>query len=607
MISKSGARTALVVALLGAAFAAAPASAAAADCPGLASPYSDAVLETTGLRSYHRLAEASGSAACDSAGGNAGTYAGSYALGTPGAIAGGDRAVSLSGTGGHVRVPSSTALNPTGPLTLEAWVRPSSAEPSQTVIRKDGQYLLRLSGGRAIFRLWSSWSSTVEVASAAVVEASAWQHLVAVYDGAAMRIYRNGEQVASRSRSGAVAAGGSSLHLGASSGSYDYLGGGLDDVALYGVALSPAAVARHYELAQPASEPPPSEPPPSEPPPSEPPPSYPSPPAGASWTCGFGGFVAGSWPGACWRPYADSSPFNRRLPASPKLAQNSAGMAQRILGFGAIGHLVAGEAGTPSDWAHPTYYPDGDDPYFTLHCVNSWGTCAVEGHRIRIPDAARAAAGGDAHLTVVDQASGWEYDLWDVRSKPAGGGRLDFGWGGRTRIDGDGRGSDATAARFGNLAGIIRAQELQAGVIPHALFAVVKCGASSPRYVYPAMKNGTVCADTTNAPPMGSHLWLAMSHEQIEALAVPRWKKTVLHAMADYGMFMGDTGGSSWGVQAESGQTYTSFGREDPLVTFAKANGWEPYYGRYVGRLRDGVDWARYLRVLDPCVSQGTC
>ena len=37
------------------------------------------------------------------------------------------------------------------------------------------------------------------------------------------------------------------------------------------------------------------------------------------------------------------------------------------------------------------------------------------------------------------------------------------------------------------------------------------------------------------------------------------------------------------------------------------ANGWAPYNGRYVGNLRDGVEWARYLRVLDPCVAQGAC
>jgi hypothetical protein len=33
------------------------------------------------------------------------------------------------------------------------------------------------------------------------------------------------------------------------------------------------------------------------------------------------------------------------------------------------------------------------------------------------------AAGGDAHLTVADQASGWEYDFYDVTSKPPAAGR----------------------------------------------------------------------------------------------------------------------------------------------------------------------------------------
>jgi hypothetical protein len=229
--------------------------------------------------------------------------------------------------------------------------------------------------------------------------------------------------------------------------------------------------------------------------------------------------------------------------------------------------------------------------------------------QIRVPDAARPAAGGDGHMTVVDQAGGWEYDLYKVRSKPAGGGTLEFRWGGRTRIDGDGLGSAATAADFGNLAGIIRAPELAAGHIDHALFFVASCDAG--RYVYPADKGGRSCAvlgqPTSDAPPMGARLQLAMTPAQIDALPVPAWKKTILRAMATYGMIMGDTGGGSWGIEAESGSTYTSFGYPDPLVGFAQANNWTPYYGTYVANLRSDVDWARYLRVIDPCVSQRTC
>jgi hypothetical protein len=589
-----------------------PPGARAASCPVPASTYSDAVSATSGLVAYHRLADASGVAACDSAGANPGAYSGGYRLGEAGP-AGTAGAVYLDGSSGRVRIPSSSALNPTSRLTLEAWVKPGSVTTSQTVARKDGQYLLRIADGRVFFRLWATWSAYTELAAPVVLRPSSWQHLAATYDGVTMRLYVDGALVASRARSGGIQATGNSLYLGASTGSYDFFGGSLGDVATYATALSADTVARHRSLA--VSAPAPTPVPTATATATATPSATPTPvvtptpdaPASAGFACGLGTFTVGNWPSRCWRPYADSSPFNRRVPAAPRLAANSAQVVQRVLGFGAIQNLVAGESGTADDWSHPTYYPGANDPYFTLHCTEPWGTCAIEGHRIRIPDAARAAAGGDAHLTVVDQSTGWEYDLYDVSAKPAGGGRLDFGWGGRTRIDGDGRGSDATAAQFGNLAGIIRAQELAAGVIPHALFTVIKCGSTSPRFVYPATKGGTYCSDTTSAPPMGSHLWLAMTDEQIEALAVPRWKKTVLHAMADYGMIMGDTGSGSWAIQAESGSTYTSFGYEDELVKFARANGWSAYNGRYSGNLRDGVDWARYLRVLDPCVSQGAC
>jgi hypothetical protein len=316
-------------------------------------------------------------------------------------------------------------------------------------------------------------------------------------------------------------------------------------------------------------------------------------------------FKVGLWPGGCWRPYSDSSPFNQLIGRDAKTASRSAAMIRDVTRRGEPGNLVAGFAGSEDDWEHPTYYPQPTDPVFRLHCYESdWGTCSIEGHRIRIPDAAKPAAGGDGHLTVVDQVSGWEYDLYKVRSKPRGGGTLSFRWGGRTRIDGDGLGSDATAARFGNLAGIIRAQELEAGVIRHALFMTIPCG--NDHYIYPAMKEGATCGGS-DAPPMGSRFQLTLSDSQINALRVPRWKKTILKAMAHYGMYFGDTGGDTWTVQLESGQTYKSFGRTDPMVTFARRAGIDEYKGRYAFRLAGGVDWTRHLRVVDPCVARRTC
>lgn len=324
----------------------------------------------------------------------------------------------------------------------------------------------------------------------------------------------------------------------------------------------------------------------------------------------LGTFGPGNWPAGCWRPYAADSPFNQPIPANPRLDPRSSQIVSRLLGFGSVQHLLAGQADTPDDYSHPTYYSQLLDPVYTLHCYEaSWGTCPIEGERVSIPDAARPAAGGDAHLTVVNQITGREHDLYKVRSKPSGGGTLEFRWGGSTSINGSGLGSAATASQVGNLAGIIRAQELEAGEIKHAIFMVVKC--DSGEYVYPAGKAGRRCSDiglsNVDAPPMGARFQLRMSDAEIDALSVPAWKKTIFRAMARYGMIMGDTGSGSWAIQAESGSTYTSFGYEDRLVTYARSVGAPFYNGRYIFNVRDGVDWASRLRVVHPALeSAGT-
>ena len=89
-------------------------------------------------------------------------------------------------------------------------------------------------------------------------------------------------------------------------------------------------------------------------------------------------------------------------------------------------------------------------------------------------------------------------------------------------------------------------------------------------------------------------------------LGVAAWQKTILRALAHYGAYVGDTGGS-WGFETESGVMYTSLGYPDPWVAFAQANGWDHYQANvWVGHLRDGVDWSR-MRVVAPCAAQGTC
>jgi hypothetical protein len=317
------------------------------------------------------------------------------------------------------------------------------------------------------------------------------------------------------------------------------------------------------------------------------------------------------YPTACWRPYSDASPWNRVIPANPPLLSNSTGIVNRLTGWGTPDHLVAN-----GYYNHPIYWAKITDPLYRVHCLESWGRCDGEGELIHIPAGAQPATPSwdtpaDAHMAVI-QPDGMEYDFWRTRPLPVGGGTITSDWGGKGRIDGNGLGMDATAGRFGLAAGLIRAQELAAGEIRHALTMVVRCDAHSS--VYPTLDHvGFACDDKTNAPPMGARFQLDLTDAQIDALPVAAWKKTVFRAMAHYGMIVGDTGGGAWGIKIEARETYTSFGLAEPLVDFAKQNGWSAYDDPdlrrqvWVGKLKNDIDWVAHLRVVHPCVSSASC
>jgi len=335
-------------------------------------------------------------------------------------------------------------------------------------------------------------------------------------------------------------------------------------------------------------------------------------------TCELANVSALSPPGACWRPYSDASPFNRRVPADAPVVSNSSAIVKRWASF-SINEpkFEAGTSGTSYDYEHPIYYSLPTDPVYTVRCTESWGTCEVEGMQVRIPAQAKPAAGGDGHLAVIDPLSGWEYDFWQVASKPVAGGTLKVSWGGRTAIgtaDADGLDSNATAAHFGLAAGVIRPEELAAGEINHALFMVSNC--TNGRSVAPAGSGtGRSCSSiglsNTNAPAMGQHFVLDMSHAEINSLDAPAWQKTILRAMADYGLYVGDTGGGF--VKLQSGASYTSFGLPDPWMKLGRDLGvdsWESSSTgttKYLFDMRETIDWSSRLQVVDPCVSQGTC
>jgi hypothetical protein len=346
-------------------------------------------------------------------------------------------------------------------------------------------------------------------------------------------------------------------------------------------------------------------------------------PKGVHVTIGWGTFRTGKWPSACWRPYTDTSFFNTPLPRHPRLLRNSSAMVDKILSMGDIKPLKMNPT-KGDDYYHPYFFSEPKDLLYTIHCNKHGSDCPIEGRRVRIPASARPAWGSDAHMVVIDQLSGWEYDFWNVQSVPLprSGGTITIGWGGRTRIRrGPGGGTGATESpavmsSTGAIGGVIRFQELAAGRIDHALFVVVGC--SSGRMVYPGRDFGGRCDDTANAPASGQWLQLKMTKGEIAASHLPAWQKTILFAFAKYGAFVGDTGGNeAFALQLESQETYTSVGATNPYVAWAAKHSAkrknniityrESGVRRYALNIGSGVDWEHKLRVIDPCVIRRTC
>jgi hypothetical protein len=338
-------------------------------------------------------------------------------------------------------------------------------------------------------------------------------------------------------------------------------------------------------------------PPPATPPPPAPTPSWEGIPA-ESWE-GFS--AANPMPGGR-TPGSSNSPFNERI-VSPQVLSNSSAMVAWLLSHHESGSPAIGDHTRPGGSGHPLVYATNTDPIVELVATEAWGPNPLQGRKIRVPAGAVAepALPGDAHLEIVlaptdARVPGETVELW--RAAPVVSGKLVFSWGGPGNIAGtllDNAAADA--ANFDLSAGQVRAAELKAGVVPHALVANVF--QTKPTYVYPASHTDG-SSNEAAAPAMGQRFYLAYSDSEIEALPVAPWKKAVLKALADYGFYVTDTGNYTTSFEFEGSSTYTAFGAPEPFSAVGKEQGLPTdSAGGYIFKLSEGVDWTR-LRAIAP-------
>jgi concanavalin A-like lectin/glucanase superfamily protein len=153
-----------------------------------------------------------------------------------------------------VTVPNSASLNPVNGITIAAWVNDQSSGwyDEERILEKgasDNQYALFANSSQQLeFLLAGVTNITVAPPSS-----GAWHHLAATYDGSSLiSLYIDGQLATQQVASGAVPVTVDPLAIGNLPGNgsevADFFNGNIDDVRIYGSALSAAQIAQLYNI-----------------------------------------------------------------------------------------------------------------------------------------------------------------------------------------------------------------------------------------------------------------------------------------------------------------------------------------------------------------------
>ncbi len=238
---------------------------AAHDAAAQAAPddvYADTVMTDTPL-AYYRLDDTGGTTMYDATNDRLnGAYGSGITRGATGLIANSpDAAASFPGgswsASSIATVPQSGTLQPSSAVSVEAWAKESATNTTGNAIDlvsygpvSGAAYSLKITASNTFaFTVRTTAPATLTVTGTTTLSAGTVYHAVGTYDGTTSKLYVNGSLEASSPGSGGLSYSGIStygLSIGAGQSTIrSVFNGVLDEVAVYGTALSDTRIAAH--------------------------------------------------------------------------------------------------------------------------------------------------------------------------------------------------------------------------------------------------------------------------------------------------------------------------------------------------------------------------
>jgi hydrogenase maturation factor HypE len=198
-----------------------------------------------GLVAAYGFNEGSGTVLNDASGnGNNGTISGATWTGT-GRYGG---ALTFNGINNTVTIPDAPSLDLSTGMTVEAWVYPTALSGYRTVVLKEvpGELAYCLyahdNAPRPAAYINTGAGADPTVAGTAALPLNVWTHLAVTYDGAQLKLFVGGVQVAARATTGALLQSANALRIGGNAVWGEYFQGRLDEIRVYNRALTLAEI-----------------------------------------------------------------------------------------------------------------------------------------------------------------------------------------------------------------------------------------------------------------------------------------------------------------------------------------------------------------------------